>query len=267
MRYIPEAKGSAWGDCTVRHILDMTVDLDFEESYLNPDGDYARYREATGWNPPIPRDHPLDQNSFLLSLRRGPGEHGKSFAYMSPNSDFLGWLLERAGGKPLVELLSDHIRRPMGARDAAYVTLDRLGMARGAGGICATAHDLALLGATMRDGGKAGGRQVIPAGWVADIRTGGDRDPWINGDPAYYELLPACGARATARTAPDERTRETGHMSHYQRALVSGFSRLIGAGPAFENWPSGASFDRLRKRVFLLNLNTYASSLSVADVG
>lgn len=196
VRYIPEAKGSAYGDCTVRHILDMTVDLDFEESYLNPDGDYARYREATGWNPPVPRDHPLDQNSFLLSLRRGPGEHGKSFAYMSPNSDFLGWLLERAGGKPLAELLSDHIWRPMGARDAAYVSLDRLGMARGAGGICATARDLALLGATMRDGGKAGGRQVIPAGWVADIRTGGDRDPWINGDPAYYELLPEGGYRS-----------------------------------------------------------------------
>jgi CubicO group peptidase (beta-lactamase class C family) len=196
VHYIPEAKGSAYGDCTVRHILDMTVDMDFEESYLNPDGDYARYREATGWNPPVPRDEPLDQNSFLLSLRRGPGEHGKSFAYMSPNSDFLGWLLERVGGKPLAELLSEHIWRPMGARDAAYVSLDRLGMARGAGGICATARDLALFGAMMRDGGKAAGRQVIPAGWVADIRTGGDRDPWINGDPAYYELLPEGGYRS-----------------------------------------------------------------------
>lgn len=195
-RYIPEAAGSAFGDCTVRHILDMTVDMDFEESYLNPDGDYARYREATGWNPPVPRDEPLDQNSFLLGLRRGPGEHGKHFAYMSPNSDFLGWLLERVGGKPLAELLSEHIWRPMGARDAAYVTLDRLGMARGAGGICATARDLALFGAMMRDGGKSAGRQVIPAGWVADIRTGGDRDPWINGDPAYYELLPEGGYRS-----------------------------------------------------------------------
>ncbi|HVI89939.1 MAG TPA: serine hydrolase, partial [Dongiaceae bacterium] len=49
--YIPEAAGSAYGDATVRHVLDMTVSIDFVEDYLNKDGAFARYRDATGWNP------------------------------------------------------------------------------------------------------------------------------------------------------------------------------------------------------------------------
>ena len=54
-RYIPEAKGSAYGDATVRHVLDMTVSLQFTEDYLNPDATFLRYRAATGWNPRFPR--------------------------------------------------------------------------------------------------------------------------------------------------------------------------------------------------------------------
>jgi len=191
VRYIPEAEGSAYGDCTVRHILDMTVDIDFEESYLDPDGAFARYREATGWNPLRDPANPPDLRSFLVSLGRTGKPHGETFRYISPNSDFLGWLLERVGGKPMAELLSQHIWRPMGARDAASITVDRLGAPRNAGGICATARDLALFGATMRDGGKApNGMQVIPSDWVADIRNNGDRQAWLNGDPGFSGLLP-----------------------------------------------------------------------------
>jgi CubicO group peptidase (beta-lactamase class C family) len=34
VRYVPEAAGSAYGDATVRHLLDMEVALDFNEDYL-----------------------------------------------------------------------------------------------------------------------------------------------------------------------------------------------------------------------------------------
>ncbi|TGV73957.1 class A beta-lactamase-related serine hydrolase, partial [Mesorhizobium sp. M00.F.Ca.ET.149.01.1.1] len=50
-KYIPEAKDSAYGDASVRHVLDMTVSLDFEEAYLDPESAFARYRRATLWNP------------------------------------------------------------------------------------------------------------------------------------------------------------------------------------------------------------------------
>jgi len=190
VRYVPEAAGSAYGDCSVRHILDMTVDIVFEESYLDPAGDFARYREATGWNPVRDPASPPDLKSFLIGLPRAGRPHGEAFRYVSPNSDLLGWLLEQAGGAPIAQLLSEHIWRPLGARDAAYITVDRLGAPRTAGGICTTLRDLALFGAMMRDGGAAGGRQVIPRRWVEDIRYGGDREAWLRGDPAFVGLLP-----------------------------------------------------------------------------
>ncbi len=189
VRYIPEAAGSAYGDCTVRHILDMTVDIAFEETYLEPEGDFARYREATGWNPARDTAHPPDLKSFLITLPRAGGQHGEAFHYVSPNSDFLGWLIEAAAGQPVAELLSERIWQPLRGA-GAYMTVDRLGAPRTAGGICATARDLALFGAMMRDGGAAGGRQVLPRRWVDDIRTGGDRAAWLRGDPAYVSLLP-----------------------------------------------------------------------------
>ncbi len=190
VRHIPEAAGSAYGDCTVRHILDMTVDIAFEESYLEPTGDFARYREATGWNPLSDPSHPPDLKSFLVTLPRAGKPHGEAFHYVSPNSDFLGWLIEAAADRPFAELLSDRIWQPLGARDGVDVTVDRLGAPRTAGGICATARDLVLFGAMMRDGGAARGRQILPRWWVDDIRTGGDRAAWLRGDPVYVDLLP-----------------------------------------------------------------------------
>lgn len=121
-RYVPEAAGSAYGDCTVRHVLDMTVGIAFVEDYLDPIGDFARYRVATGWNPSEnPGENPalaIDLRSFLVTLRRDGNPHGAQFHYVSPNSDMLGWILERAGGLPYARLLTELIWSKLGAEAA-----------------------------------------------------------------------------------------------------------------------------------------------------
>ncbi len=193
-RYIPEATGSAYGDCAVRHVLDMTVGTSFEESYLDPAGDYVRYRVATGWNPPGDPSWIADMRGFLLTLKRDRKPHGETFHYVSPNSDLLGWILERATGERLADLMSRALWSRLGAESDAEITVDRLGAARTAGGISVTLRDLARLGETMRRGGKAGNAQVIPAAWVADILGKGDRAAWARGEMA--ELLPGGSYRS-----------------------------------------------------------------------
>ena len=175
--YIPEAAGSAYGDCTVRHVLDMTVSTDFVEDYLDPDGDFARYRVATGWNP-VDSAKATDLRSFLLTMRRGQDPHGYKYHYVSPNSDLLGWILERASGRSYAELVTAALWQPMGAEFDAYVAVDRLGAGRAAGGICVTLRDLARFGEMMRCRGLAQGRQVVPGWWVDDIRANGDPQAW-----------------------------------------------------------------------------------------
>ena len=50
----------------------------------------------------------------------------------------------------------------MGAQHSAYITVDRLGAPRCAGGICATARDLARLGQVLADGGAMRGKADHP---------------------------------------------------------------------------------------------------------
>ncbi len=186
--YLPEAVDSAYGDCTVRHVLDMTVSIDFEEVYLDATGAFARYREATGWNPVSDPARPGDLRSFLLTLPRGPRPHGEAFHYVSPNSDLLGWILERASGLRFADLMSALLWRPMGAECDAYVTLDRLGAARSAGGICTSLRDMARIGELMRCRGVAGDRQIVPGWWIDDILDKGVKKTWASGD--MQALLP-----------------------------------------------------------------------------
>ncbi len=77
--YLPETKGSAYGDATVRQVLDMTVAIDFTEDYLDPKGDFNRYRRASGWNPSTDPAGDGDLRSFLASTRRAAGDHGEIF--------------------------------------------------------------------------------------------------------------------------------------------------------------------------------------------
>ena len=181
-RYIPELRSSAYGDATVRHVLDMTVSLRFIEDYLDPKGDVARYRVAMDWNPPGDFPYEGGLHHFLGTLGKDNAPHGERFEYASPNSDLLGWILERAGGASVAELLARCLWQPLGAESDGFITVDRHGAARTAGGICVTLRDLARFGDMVRRDGEANGRQVIPAAWIDDILTQGSEEAWTRGE-------------------------------------------------------------------------------------
>ncbi len=179
---IPEVAGSAYSEASVRHLLDMTVGIRFLEDYQVESGDMARYRVAGGWLPPGgPAEEEGGLRGFFATLRP-EGAHGERFHYVSPNSDLLGWVIERAAGVPFAELLGREIWAPMGAEHEAYITLDRLGAPRTAGGLCTTLRDLARFGQLHLDGSAAEGRRVLPENWLRDLRYNGDREAWLKGD-------------------------------------------------------------------------------------
>lgn len=193
-RYVPEIAGSAYGDATVRNLLDMNVSVRFTEDYLDPLGDFARYRLAMNWNPPGVLAYQGGLHHFLTTVPKGDGPHGERFHYVSPNSDLLGWVLERAGGLTISQMLSRYIWQPIAAESSGYITVDRKGAARTAGGICVTLSDLARFGDMMRQDGKANGRQVIPEAWINDIMSNGDPEAWRKGD--MTNLLPEARYRS-----------------------------------------------------------------------
>src|SRR5262249_24823042 len=124
---IPELKASAWAGATVMHLLDMRTGVAFNEDYSATSGAIIAYRKAAGWNPLGPGEQASDLRSFFQDLRAADGPHGGRFCYVSPNTDLLGWVLERSSGKRYADLVSEHLWQPMGAAESAYITADRLG--------------------------------------------------------------------------------------------------------------------------------------------
>ncbi|WP_398476515.1 serine hydrolase domain-containing protein [Tardiphaga sp.] len=183
---IPELRGSVYSDASVRHVLDMRVGLRFDENYLATSGPIVEYRKSTGWNPLGPGETPSDLRGFLTSLKDREGPDGGPFHYVSPNSDLLGWIIERAAGKRFADLMSAHLWQPIGAQNSAYVTVDRFGAPRCAGGICTTVLDLARVGQLILQGGERNGTSIIPPAWIDDILANGDPAAWTAGDLAPY---------------------------------------------------------------------------------
>lgn len=181
-RYVPEVVGSAYADATVRHLLDMAVSIRFVEDYLDPQGDVARYRAAMGWNRPGAVDSADGINAFVSSLPKGANPHGRRFHYVSPNTDLLGWILERAAGESFASLLSRLIWQPMHMAQDACVTVDRHGAPRTAGGICVSLGDLARFGEMMRNKGRFNGQRIVPEEWINDILHKGDAAQWSRGE-------------------------------------------------------------------------------------
>ncbi len=183
---IPELKDSVYSDATVRHVLDMRVGLDFDEDYLATSGPIVEYRKSTNWNPLGPGERPSDLRTYLAGLKERAGPDGGPFHYVSTNTDLLGWILERASGARFADLMSTLLWKPMGAQSSAYITVDRFGAPRCAGGICTTTRDLARVGQLIVQDGRRNDRPIIPAGWIEDVLRGGDPKAWAAGDLISY---------------------------------------------------------------------------------
>lgn len=181
-KFIPELAASAYAGVTIRQLLDMRAGVRFDEDYLATSGPIVAYRHAANWNPVPPGVEPGDLRGFMSEITESDGPHGGRFHYVSPNTDLLAWVFERATGTRYADLLSERLWRPLGAERAGAITVDRIGGARAAGGVCVTARDLARVGMMLADGGTRQGRRVIPAGWIDDIAKGGDPAAWDSGD-------------------------------------------------------------------------------------
>jgi CubicO group peptidase (beta-lactamase class C family) len=174
--YVPEIATTPYQGATIRNLMDMRTNI-----VLGPEQQRA-YEVAANWEPAAAGEQGADLVSFLQSLTAPHPAHGGPFSYISANTDLLGWAIERATGQTIAALLSARIWQPMGAEDRACITLDRKGLARCAGGLCATARDFARLGQLIVDDGQRGTRQIIPASVISDIADNGDVDAWRNGE-------------------------------------------------------------------------------------
>ncbi len=172
---VPELASSAFGDATVRQVMDMTTGLKYSEDYSDPNADVWIYNAAA--NPlPKPPDYegPRSYYEYLQTVQK-QGRHGDAFAYKTINTDTLGWILAKITGQDLTKLLSDRIWRQIGAEQDAYMTVDSIGTPFAGGGLSAGLRDLGRIGQLMLNKGALNGEQIFPQEVVDNIRKGANK--------------------------------------------------------------------------------------------
>jgi CubicO group peptidase (beta-lactamase class C family) len=234
--YLPELAGSAYADATLRQVLDMQVGVLYSELYADPKAEVWDYARAGRFRARPPGYAGPDHFYAFLTALRKAGEHGAAFAYKTVNTEVLCWIMERVTGVALAEHLSSRLWSRIGCEQDGYLAVDPIGVAMGGGGLSATLRDLARFGELMRCDGVYGGRQVVPAAVVADIRRGADPAKFAM---AGYALLPGYSYRNMWWVSHDELGSVEGRGIHGQRLWIAPRAETVIA--RFASHPIAAS--------------------------
>ena len=105
----------------------------------------------------------------------------------------LGWVIARATGRNVAQLLSERIWSRLGSEQDAYFSVDSIGTPFAGGGFNAGLRDLGRFGEMLRNNGRFNGQQVVPEAVVSDIRQGGDKRAFAK---AGYSQLQGWSYRA-----------------------------------------------------------------------
>ena len=160
--YVPEA-GEAYAGASLQQVLDMDVASNFAEDYAAPYAPapargepvgYARQEIAMGWRLPPAGEAEFGVRSFAAGLTAAPRGDDRATRYASPNTDMLGWVIERASGRPLAAHVEEIVAEA-GLEAVFHVSADCDGVPVLSGGGVMTARDLARYGLLLARRGGA----------------------------------------------------------------------------------------------------------------
>jgi len=185
--YLPELRGSAFGDATVQQVLDMTSAISFSEVYDDPESDIARYGAVFGTAGAATGSI----YDYLPTLRKRAAHqraaHGEAFHYVTPNTDVLAWIIRRVTGRSADANIEELLWQRLGVERDAYIWLDGSGAEMAGGGLNVTARDAARFGQMILQNGRFNGQQVLPEAVAKRILQPGDPDTFTR---YYAELYP-----------------------------------------------------------------------------
>jgi CubicO group peptidase (beta-lactamase class C family) len=157
-------KGSAYDDVTVAQLLTMTSGIKWNEDYEDPKSDVALFNE----HKPEPG---IDTTvSYMRKLpREAPA--GSKWVYKTGETNLIGVLVSKATGKTLSAYLTEKVWIPFGMEQDASWLLGSTGAEISGCCLQASTRDYARFGQFILGGGMAGGKAVLPEGWIARATT------------------------------------------------------------------------------------------------
>lgn len=162
--YIPELKGSAYDEVSVRQLLTMTSGVKWNEDYDDPNSDVAKFNNHK----------PEAGVEVLVSyMRKLPREvpAGTRWLYSTGETNLVGTLVQRATQKPLVTYLEEKVWGPAGMEQQATWLLSKTGQEIGGCCVQASPRDYARMGQFILNGAMVNGQSIVPDGWWAQATT------------------------------------------------------------------------------------------------
>lgn len=153
--FFPEFKEGKSAKMTVGDLSSMASGLDWDESYYSPFSITTRaYFDE-------------DLNGVILGLK-GVEAPGKSYKYLSGNTQLLAMCIEKAVGKSLADYVSEKFWKPMGAENEALWQTDKEdGIVKAYCCVASNARDFARFGKLYKQNGKWNGQQILDSTFVA----------------------------------------------------------------------------------------------------
>lgn len=152
--FIPEFKNPPNDQLSVYHLLTMSAELNWDESYssLTSETTEAYYGK--------------NLRKQMLRLKT-VGTPGVNFNYQSSCTQLLGMVLEKATGKKLSDYASEKLWKPIGAEREARWSLDHNdGIEKAYCCIYSNARDFARIGKLYLDSGRWNGNQIVSEEYV-----------------------------------------------------------------------------------------------------
>ncbi|POM23022.1 6-aminohexanoate-dimer hydrolase [Actinomadura rubteroloni] len=159
-KYVPELRGTGYDGVAIRDLLQMASGHKYDETdYTNPfqGSTFTTIRMVLGTS--------LTSQAREAERAFPPGTR---WNYDSMNTFVLGWLVAKATGEPLSAYVREKIWQPAGMESPMLMGRDYQGSDIGYCCYHATVRDFARFGLLYLRDGRAGGRRVIPSGWVVD---------------------------------------------------------------------------------------------------
>lgn len=159
--YIPDLRGSAYDNVTIRQLLTMTSGVKWNEDYADPESDVALFNNHEA-------DPGVDVTVSYMRQLEAEASPGTEWVYKTGETNLIGVLVSSATGKSLSDYLSEKIWKPFGMEQDASWLLGSTGHEISGCCIQASTRDFARFGLFILGGGMADGEPVLPDGWLAE---------------------------------------------------------------------------------------------------
>jgi len=162
--YLPTLKGSAYEGVTIRHILNMTSGMKWNEAYRDRESDIVRMRSE----PAVPGAEPFVTYMGRLQREAAPGT---KFVYKTGETHLIGAIVRAATKKELSQYLSEKVWSAYGMEHDGYWLVDHGGYEFGGSSLSASSRDYARFAHFFMHGAKIDGQSIVPDTWIKDATT------------------------------------------------------------------------------------------------